>query len=154
MTPWRQGFEFRGMRLFRTMLVLGAAGLFLPSPPEDPARKGEVEDAPSTFEMISSAGKAAADAWSFCSRQPEVCGVAVYLGGKLESKALYSASLLWGWTFDQTPEAKPADPGPFAVITVPAPGPEAPGTAPVGQSTLMLDDLVAPWRPHDAAKDG
>lgn len=137
-------------------MVLGAAGLFLPSPPEDPQLKGEVQDAPSTFEMISSAGKAAADAWSFCSRQPEVCGVAVYLGGKLEAKALYSASLLWGWTFDGKGEAKrtPVDAGPFAVITVPAPGPEAPGSAPVGQSTLMLDDLIAPWRPHDGPKDG
>ena len=136
------------MRLFRTLLVLGAAGLFLPSPPEDSAATGGGTDAPSTFDMISSAGSAAADAWSFCSRQPEVCGVAVYLGGKLEAKALYSAGLLWGWTFeDQTPAPAAVAEGPFAAITVSGPVPEGRGGPPQGQSTLQLDDLIPPWRP-------
>lgn len=107
------------MRLFRTLIVLGAAGLFLPSPPQDPSVPPDDGAGPSTLELISSAGSAASDAWSFCSRQPEVCGVAVYLGGKLEAKALYSASLLWGWTFDGKTPAQPAVPqGPYALISV------------------------------------
>ncbi|WP_421695815.1 hypothetical protein [Aestuariivirga sp.] len=135
------------MRLFRTLIVLGAAGLFLPSPPEDPSATGEDTAGPSTFEVISSAGSAASDAWSFCSRQPEVCGVAAYLGGKLEAKALYSASLLWGWTFEDTPEPPAAHvQGPFAALTVSGPVPDPPGGPPQGQSTLQLDDLIAPWR--------
>lgn len=130
------------MRLIRTLLVLGAAGLFLPSPPGEPAGTGPEQ--PSAFEVLSSAGSAASDAWSFCSRQPEVCGVAGYLAERLETKALYSASLLWGWAWDGgTP---PPPQGPFASVTVPGDRPAAPGKATGGQSTLGLDDLVPPWR--------
>lgn len=144
------------MRLFRTLIVLGAAGLFLPSPPQDPSAPAGDAAGPTTFELMSSAGSAAADAWSFCSRQPEVCGVAVYLGGKLEAKALYSASLLWGWTFEEkTATAPPAPQGPFAVISVAGETPPPPlSKEPAGQSTLDLDDLVPPWRGPASKKDG
>lgn len=139
------------MRLFRTLIVLGAAGLFLPSPPEDQAAMQASADSPSTLEVLSSAGSAASDAWSFCSRQPEVCGVAGYLAGRLEAKALYSASLLWGWAWEGG-GAKPAPQGPFATITVPGDRPAPTGSETGGGSTLGLDDLVPPWR--GPAKDG
>jgi hypothetical protein len=138
------------MRLFRTIILLAAAGLLLPSPPEERAR-GPDPLSPSTIDMLSSAGSAASDAWSFCSRQPEVCGVAGYLGGKLESKVLYSASLLWGWAWDGK-SGKPKMVGPFAGVTVEGDYPPPAGTEPAGQSTLGLDDLVPPWR--GPAKEG
>lgn len=145
------------MRLFRTLLVLGAAGLFLPSPPEDPKAPGKGADSPSAFEMLSSAGSAASDAWGFCSRQPEVCGVAGYLADRLEAKALYSASLLWGWAWDGKPAPRAvALQGPFTEITVEGDMPAAPAGADAtdgrGRSTLGLDDLVPPWR--GPAKEG
>jgi len=141
------------MRLFRTLIVLGAAGLFLPSPPDDPKSTGTGADSPSAFQMLSSAGSAASDAWGFCSRQPDVCGVAGYLAERLETKALYSASLLWGWAWDGG-KAKPAvAQGPFTTITVEGDMPAAGGAdGGKGQSTLGLDDLVPPWR--GPAKEG
>lgn len=138
------------MRLFRTIILLGAAGLLLPSPPEELA-KGDDPGQPTTIDMLSSAGSAASDAWSFCTRQPDVCGVAGYLGGKLEGKLLYSASLLWGWAWDGS-AGKPQPSGPYAEITVDGDRPAAATDEPRGQSTLGLDDLVAPWR--GPAKEG
>lgn len=138
------------MRLLRTIILLSAAGLLLPSPPEELAT-GPDPDSPTTIDLLSSAGSAASDAWSFCSRQPEVCGVAGYLGGKLEGKLLYSASLLWGWAWDgkaMTPRSQ----GPFAAITVEGDMPPPATDDPKGQSTLTLDDLVPPWR--GPAKEG
>jgi hypothetical protein len=138
------------MRLFRTIILLGAAGLFLPSPPEELA-SGPDPAQPSTIDVLSSAGSAASDAWSFCTRQPEVCGVASYLGGKLEGKVLYSASLLWGWAWDGSAGAPRGD-GPFAEITVEGDRPAAATDEPQGQTTLGIDDLVPPWR--GPAKEG
>jgi hypothetical protein len=138
------------MRLFRTIILLSAAGLLLPSPPEELAKRAD-PDSPTTIDMLSSAGSAASDAWSFCSRQPDVCGVAGYLGGKLEGKLLYSASLLWGWAWDGK-TAKPRPQGPYAVITVEGDMPPPATDDPKGQSTLGLDDLVPPWR--GPAKEG
>ncbi len=139
------------MRLFRTLIVLGAAGLLLPSPPGEPQIAGEGLDQPSAFEMLTSAGSAASDAWSFCSRQPEVCEVAGYMAERLQTKALYSASLLWGWAWEGK-EAPLAARGPHAAIIVPGDVPPPSGQNGKGQSTLGLDDLVAPWR--GPSKDG
>lgn len=138
------------MRLIRTIVLLSAAGLLLPSPPDE-LKTGPDPDSPSTIDMLSSAGSAASDAWSFCSRQPEVCSVAGYLGGKLEGKVLYSASLLWGWAWDGK-SGKPVPAGPFAAITVEGDVPAAVTGDAGGQSTLGLDDLVPPWR--GPAKEG
>ena len=138
------------MRLVRTLIVLGAAGLFLPSPPED-RQAPPAPGAPSTLDVLSSAGSAAADAWAFCGRQREVCEVAGYLAGRLEAKTLYSASLLWGWAWDGHTAAAKGD-GPFAAISVEGDMPKAAPGAAAGSSTLNLDDLVPAWR--GPAKDG
>ena len=132
------------MRLIRTSILLSAAGLLLPSPPEELAR-GPDPDSPSTIDMLSSAGSAASDAWGFCSRQPDVCGVVGYLGNKLEGKLLYSASLLWGWAWDGK-TGRPQVTGPYAAVTVEGDMPAPATDEPTGQNTLGLDDLVEPWR--------
>lgn len=135
-------------------MILGAAGLFLPSPPEDPsARQAETAEGPSAFEMMSSAGAAASDAVGFCGRQPDVCGVAGYLAGRLERKMLYSASLLWGWAWD---EKTPVEAGGTAALRVEGDAPETPAASPqaVGRSTLRLDDLIPEWRGPARKKDG
>lgn len=138
------------MRLIRTIVLLSAAGLLLPSPPDE-LKPGADADSPSTIEMLSSAGSAASDAWSFCNRQPDVCGVAGYLAGRLQGKLLYSASLLWGLAWDGTPGKTQAH-GPYAQITVEGDMPPPSGKAPQSQSTLGLDDLVPPW--HGPSKEG
>ncbi len=148
------------MRIFRTLILLGAAGLFLPSPPEDPAVHQAEAEGPSAFEMMSSAGATAADAATFCSRQPDVCAVAGYLAGQMERKLLYSASLLWGWAWEDT---TPGDGGGasegMTMISVAGDVPEsdpsgASGSTPQGRSTLRLDDLIPEWRGPSRNKDG
>ena len=77
--------------------------------------------------------------------------MAGYLGGKLEGKVLYSASLLWGWAWDGK-AGRPKLSGPYAQVTVDGDYPPPATNPPDGQSTLGLDDLVAPWR--GPAKEG
>lgn len=155
------------MRIIRTLILLGAAGLFLPSPPEDLSAQKNEADGPSAFEMMSSAGATAADAATFCSRQPDVCAVAGYLAGKLERKVLYSTYLLWGWAWNDKPTAVATDEsGGMAAMSVendepeseqqPEPTPPVAATAspPQGRSTLRLDDLIPEWRGPSTKKDG
>ena len=73
------------------------------------------------------------------------------LAGRLEAKALYSASLLWGWAWEGDAETGKGQ-GPFAVITVDGDMPPPASSDAGGQSTLGLDDLVPPWR--GPAKEG
>lgn len=148
------------MRILRTLILLGAAGLFLPSPPDDTSSPEAGAEGPSAFEMMSSAGATAADAASFCSRQPEVCAVGGYLAGQLERKLLYSASLLWGWAWEETPSSTGAG-GTGGVIIMSVAG-DVPGPPPTnasnpqaqGNSTLRLDDLIPEWRGPLPKKDG
>lgn len=144
------------MRIFRTLILLGAAGLFLPSPPEElSVTPEESASDPSAFEVMSSAGAAASDAVSFCSRQPDVCGVAGYLAGRLEQKVLYSASLLWGWAWEEKPsDAADAFPATSVSVEGDIPEPPPPGAAIEGRSTLRLDDLIPEWRGPAPQKDG
>jgi hypothetical protein len=134
-----------GMRIFRTLIVLTGAGLLLPSPPDGWRAADHGVPEPSTLELLTSAGAAASDAASFCTRQPEVCSVAGYLADKLTAKAIYSASLVWGWAGREGPELA-EDKGPFAAVSVPGDVPEAVPAAQTGQSTLELDDLIPEWR--------
>jgi hypothetical protein len=133
------------MRIFRTLILLTGAGLLLPSPPEGWQASDHGVPEPSTLELLTSAGAAASDAASFCSRQPEVCSVAGYLTQKLTAKALYSASLVWGWADHEGPQPADAS-GPFAAISVPGDIPEPLPAEQSGQSTLELDDLIPDWR--------
>ena len=145
------------MRIIRTMILLGAAGLFLPSPPEDLSVQKDAAEGPSAFEMMSSAGATAADAATFCSRQPDVCAVAGYLAGKLERKVVYSAYLLWGWAWDEKATALAGDDGGGMIavrVEGDVPDPAAAGSPPPGLSTLKLDDLIPEWRGPTANKDG
>jgi hypothetical protein len=134
------------MRIIRTLILVGAAGLLLPSPPEDKTVPAAGDQQPSTLELLTSAGAAASDAASFCSRQPEVCAVAGYLTERLTAKVVYSASLIWGWADERTGTGD-GGAGPFAALRVAGPVPDSvadPGNP--GQSTLELDDLIPEWR--------
>lgn len=133
------------MRIFRTLILLTGAGLLLPSPPEGWRAADHGVPEPSTLELLTSAGAAASDAASFCTRQPEVCGVAGYLADKLTAKALYSASLVWGWARPEGPPRAEAA-GPFAAVLVAGDIPDPLPAEQSGQSTLELDDLIPEWR--------
>lgn len=78
-----------------------------------------------------------------------MCSVAGYLADKAITKAIYSASLVWGWAGKDGP---PPATGPSAVLSVPGDVPETLPAAEGGQSTLELDDLIPEWR--DPGKGG
>ncbi len=148
------------MRLIRTILVLSGAGFLLPSPPEQISASSAtaLTEQVSTLAMLSSASSAVTDVAGFCSRQPEFCGSAAYVAGKLEAKAKYSVKLLYEWA------AEPSGPA-VEEITI---SPEEPaatkadmlktgttladqGVTPgplqaKSQSTLKLEDLIPEWR--------
>ncbi len=132
------------MRTFRTLIVLAGAGLLQPSPPEGWRAADQAEpQQPSVLALLTSAGAAASEAASFCTRQPDVCSIAGYLADKAIAKAIYSASLAGGWAGKDGP---PPATGPSAALSVPVDVPETLPAAAGGQSTLELDDLIPEWR--------
>ncbi len=140
------------MRLIRTLLVVSGLGVLLPSPPEDVASLSASAQAEqiSTLEMLSSASSAVADAAGFCSRQPTVCNTAVYVAGKLEAKAKYSARLIYDWASESTsdPALRGSSQEADAVdlLKTGTALAEAAKPQPKSQSTLKLEDVIPEWR--------
>ena len=120
------------MRILRTIALLAAAGVFLPSPPQDRFATG-AEDPPAT-QYLAAAVSTLADMRDFCGRQPSVCDTAHYLAAKLEGKAEYTIELIYEWSHDPQGAAQPE----FA-----SGGSSDDGA---GQSTLRLEDLIPEWR--------
>lgn len=118
------------MRIIRTIVLLAAAAVFLPSPPEDRLDAAVASDPPAT-ELLSAAFSTVADMGDFCSRQAGVCDTAHYLAVKFERKAKYSAELLYQWMQEKNGDA--------ATIT-------AADEAQPGRNTLQLEDLIPEWR--------
>lgn len=142
------------MRLIRTLLILGGAGFLLPSPPESvtAANTPVAAQDVSTFEMLSSATSAVTDVAGFCVRQPDVCETAVYVAGKLEAKAKYSARLIYEWASESTSDpALPATTQEAIKVDMMATGSMKLALAedkepPKSQSTLEIEDLIPEWR--------
>lgn len=143
------------MRLIRTILLLGGAGVMMPSPPDElpdvtQARAEEV----STLQMVSSAGSAFSDVAGFCARQPEVCQTAAYVAGRFEAKAKYSVKLLYDWASDASSD--PEVPRTFQEVDSLQTGSTEVASAVIGkgqgQSTLRIEDLIPEWRGPAAAK--
>lgn len=138
------------MRLFRTLILLTAAGLLLPSPPEDAGAGKAQADAVGTSGLLASATLAVVDAAGFCGRQPTVCQTAGYVAGRVEAKAKYSVKLIYEWANGPTAE-KPApalrgtvaDTDPLKTDSTTAQPIRVAGG---GQSTLRIEDLIPEWR--------
>jgi len=94
------------MRIFRTVLLMGLAAWFLPSPPpgEGPAQEAAGANGAT---LALAAVQAATDAATFCERQPEVCDTARKAWNVLRAKLVYSAGLAfeeWRRRNADTPE--------------------------------------------------
>lgn len=121
------------MRIIRTLVLLTAVVVFMPSPPEE--RLGTADEtAPPATEFLSAAFSAVADMRDFCSRQAAVCDTAHYLAVKLEGKAKYGAELLYDWANERAEQ-------PAADVTTASGEPARPS-----QNTLELEDLIPEWR--------
>lgn len=135
------------MRIFRTLFILTAAVLLIPSPPDD--GRVEAATAPSTPEMLGAAFSTVADLRGFCARQPGVCDTAGFVAGTLEAKAKHGAKLIYEWANDGT--AAPLE-GEDLAVSVDAI--QTGSTTKAGaveprepkQTTLTLEDLIPEWR--------
>ena len=120
------------MRILRTIVLLAAAAVFMPSPPQEKLATQGANDPPVT-ELVSAAVSTVADVSDFCGRQPTVCDTAHYLAVTLEGKAKYSIELLYEWA----QESRHAGSG----QTIAAEEPDS-----AARSTLRLDDIIPEWR--------
>lgn len=120
------------MRIIRTLVLLTAVVVFMPSPPEERLSTAN-EAAPPATEFFAAALSTVADMRDFCSRQAAVCDTAHYLAVKLEGKAKYGIELLYEWANERGEQP--------SGVTTASGEPQRPS-----QNTLELEDLIPEWR--------
>ena len=147
------------MRILRTITLLAAITVFMPSPPDDDskARQNVAGAKASDASYIAVATNTFSDLAAFCERQPGVCETAGFVAHKLELKAKYGVRLIYDWASEANPasssllEPDVAD-GSDPIETGSVKLASAKRLAPPSQSTLRLDDLIPVWRGPAAAK--
>lgn len=136
------------MGMLRTLVVVSAALALMPSPPPDP--NGEAAPVgPGSFAYVAAAAETVADMRAFCRRNPNVCATAGAMAQTVESKAKYSAKLIYEWANDasgnhqrQSLSLPVATSDPIQTSSAPAQGTDLTES----QNTLTLADLVPEWR--------
>jgi Family of unknown function (DUF5330) len=130
------------MRIVRTLFILAAAVLLIPSPPDDGSM---ITDDPSTPQMLGAAFSTVADMRGFCGRQPGVCETAGFVAGKLEAKAKHGVRLIYEWANEgaSEPTVLPTEADASDAIQT---GSTTMAAAAPQQSTLTLEDLIPEWR--------
>jgi hypothetical protein len=130
------------MGIIRPAILIVAATLLLPSPPDQP-RQQLAGAEPSVPEVVGSTFRTIGDIGSFCGRQAQVCDTAGRLLERMEAKARYNFLLLYDWAHsdparnDERPLRYEANADPVLTGTASA-LPEADGS----QSTLTPQDLI------------
>lgn len=141
------------MKIIRTVIILGAIGFLLPSPPDAPH-----PSAAASPEVAIAAYQAAGDVTGFCGRQPGVCSTAEALGTVLLAKLRYSIKLAYEWA--NGPEGAAGQPVSQAATTITPAADSPPSPAPaeipavVSQNTLREADILPQWRDPLALKRG
>jgi Family of unknown function (DUF5330) len=128
------------MGMLRTLIVLGAAIAFMPSPPPDQA--GTEPASPGTFAYMAAAAETMADMRGFCQRNPNVCVTAGAVTRTVEGKAKYSAKLIYEWANDD--KTKPVVAQADSIQTGSAPAKTV--NLKESQNTLSLADLLPEWK--------
>jgi Family of unknown function (DUF5330) len=126
------------MRIFRTLFLLTAGVLLIPSPPDDGSRLAGQQA--STPQMLGAALSAVADVKGFCGRQPGVCDTAGIVAATLEGKAKHGVKLLYEWANGG------AEGGVDDIQTGSTSKADGSSSAVPKQSTLTLQDLIPEWR--------
>jgi len=136
------------MRILRTVFLLAAVVILMPSPPESP------KPATNTASMIASnevsapelffaATRTASDLGGFCMREPQVCQTAVYVAAILEAKAKYSVKLIYDWANEGSGDVAPQQADVDEIVTSSTRIAEGEARS---QNTLTLKDKILPWR--------
>ncbi len=136
------------MRIVRTIILLSAIVILMPSPPESVKKDVGLIAANdvSAPEILVAATRAASDIGGFCSREPQVCVTASYVAGMLEAKAKYSVRLIYNWaneasTNDSTGPEQADGVDPMVTSSTKLAVDDA-----VSQNTLKVEDRIPVWR--------
>jgi hypothetical protein len=135
------------MRIVRTIILLSAIVILMPSPPESAKKDVGLVAASdvSAPEIFVAATRAASDLGGFCAREPQVCVTASYVAEMLEAKAKYSVRLIYDWAN----EASSGDAAPEqadAVDHLVTSSTKVAVDEPVSQNTLEVEDRIPAWR--------
>lgn len=135
------------MRIVRTIILLSAIVILMPSPPESEKKDAAlmVANDVSAPEIFVAATRAASDIGGFCAREPQVCVTATYVAQMLEAKAKYSVRLIYDWAN----EASGSDVSPpiaDAVDTLVTSSTKLAADEATSQNTLKVEDRIPAWR--------
>jgi hypothetical protein len=135
------------MRIVRTIILLSAVVILMPSPPDSEKKDAGfmVASDVSTPEILVAATRAASDIGGFCAREPQVCVTAAYVAQMLEAKAKYSVRLIYDWaneasSSDSMPQQADAVDPLVTSSTKLAVDDQA------SQNTLKVEDRIPSWR--------
>jgi hypothetical protein len=126
--------EGDAMGMLRTIVIVGAAIAFMPTPPPE-ENADAVASGPGTFAYMAAAVETVADMRGFCQRNPNVCSTAGALAVTLESKAKYSVKLVYEWANEATGEDR----------SEPLPATLAAAETVDANNTLTIADLSIPF---------
>ncbi len=138
------------MRILRTIVLLSAVVILMPSPPESAKVHTNADtlgmiaaNEVSAPELFFAATRTASDLGGFCGREPQVCETATYVAAILEAKAKYSVKLIYNWANEGSGDVAPrqAD-GVDAIVT--SSTKLADGDV-RSQNTLTIKDKILPW---------
>lgn len=135
------------MRIVRTIILLSAIVILMPSPPESVKKDASLVAANdvSAPEIFVAATRAASDIGGFCAREPQVCVTATYVAQMFEAKAKYSVRLIYDWAN----EASSTDATPHEADAVDALTTSSTKLAEdeaASQNTLKVEDRIPAWR--------
>ena len=136
------------MRILRTIVLLTAVVILMPSPPESPKPDASTAsmiaaNEVSAPELFFAATRAASDFGGFCGREPQVCQTAAYVASMLEAKAKYSVKLIYNWANEGSGDTAPQQAVVDEIVTSSTRIAEGDARS---QNTLTLKDKILPWR--------
>jgi len=136
------------MRILRTIVLLTAVVILMPSPPESPKPDASTvgviaANEVSAPELFFAATRAASDFGGFCGREPQVCQTAAYVASMLEAKAKYSVKLIYNWANEGSGDTAPQQADVDEIVTSSTRIAEGDARS---QNTLTLKDKILPWR--------
>lgn len=135
------------MRIVRTIILLSAVVILMPSPPDSGKTDASLIAANdvSAPEIFVAATRAASDLGGFCAREPQVCVTASYVAAMFEAKAKYSVRLIYDWANEaSTDSAAPEQAD--AVDHLVTSSTKVAVDEPVSQNTLEVEDRIPAWR--------
>ncbi|MBL8905868.1 MAG: DUF5330 domain-containing protein [Rhizobiales bacterium] len=136
------------MRIVRTIMLLSAIVILMPSPPES-AKKDVglvVANDVSAPEIFVAATRAASDIGGFCAREPQVCTTAAYVMEMLEAKAKYSVRLIYDWANEASSGDAAAPVRADGVDHLVTSSTKVAADEPMSQTTLKIEDRIPAWR--------